>query len=69
MQTLKFDEFIRSLKQNRDTTHSLLLGAGASVESGIPSASDCIWEWKHEIFTSLNPTSANTFNNIKVDNV
>ena len=24
MQTLKFDEFIRSLKQNRDTTHSLL---------------------------------------------
>lgn len=42
MQTLKFDEFIRSLKQNKDTTHSLLLGAGSSVESGIPSASDCI---------------------------
>lgn len=69
MQTLKFDEFIRSLKQNKDTTHSLLLGAGASVESGIPTASDCIWDWKHEIFTSQNPTSARAFNNIKVDNV
>lgn len=68
MQTLKFDEFIRSLKQNKDTTHSLLLGAGASVESGIPSASDCIWDWKHEIFTSQNPTAV-AFKNIKVDNV
>ena len=69
MQTLKFDEFIRSLKQNKDTTHSLLLGAGSSVESGIPSASDCIWDWKHEIFTSQNPSLADSFKNIKIDNV
>jgi len=69
MQTLKFDEFIRSIKQNKDTTHSLLLGAGASVESGIQSASDCIWDWKHEIFTSQNPTSAYFFKNVKLDNV
>ena len=34
MQTLKFDEFIRSLKQNRDTTHSLLLGAGGKILQG-----------------------------------
>lgn len=69
MQTLKFDEFIRSLKQNKDTTHSLLLGAGASVESGIPSAYECIWDWKHEIFISQNPSSADSFKNVKVDNV
>lgn len=69
MQTLKFDEFIRSLKQNKDTTHSLLLGAGASVESGIPSAFECIWDWKHEIFISQNPTAADSFKNVKVDNV
>ena len=67
--TLKFDEFIRSLKQNKDTTHSLLLGAGASGESGIPSASDCIWDWKHEIFISQNSTLVDSFKNIKVDNV
>jgi hypothetical protein len=69
MQTLKFDEFIRSLKQNKDTTHSFLLGAGASVESGIPSASDCIWDWKHEIFLSQNRSLIDSFKNIKLDNV
>ena len=52
MLTLKFDEFLRSLKQNKDMPHSLLLGAGASVESGIPSAADCIWDWKRDIFIS-----------------
>ena len=40
MQTLQMDEFLRSLKQNIDTPHSVLLGAGASVESGIQSAAD-----------------------------
>ena len=33
MQTLQMDEFLRSLKQNIETPHALLLGAGASVES------------------------------------
>lgn len=46
MNRLKFDEFMRSLKQNIDTPHSLLLGAGASIESGVQSAADCIWDWK-----------------------
>jgi len=38
MQTLKFDEFLRSLKQNIDTPRPLLLDAGASIESRVPSA-------------------------------
>lgn len=69
MQTLRFDEFLRSLKQNKDTPHSLLLGAGASVESGIPSASDCVWDWKREIFLSQNPGLVEVYSNIKIDNV
>lgn len=36
---LEFDEFVRSIKQNMDTKFSMFLGAGASVESGIPSIS------------------------------
>lgn len=69
MQTLQMDEFLRSLKQNIDTPHSLLLGAGASVESGIQSAVDCIWEWKKEIFISQNPGMVGTYDNSKQDNV
>lgn len=69
MQTLQMDEFLRSLKQNIDTPHSVLLGAGASVESGIQSAADCIWEWKKEIFLSRNPGMIGTYGNPKQDNV
>lgn len=69
MQTLTFDELLRSFKENKDTPHSLLLGAGASIESGVRSASDCIWEWKREIFLSLNPTFVDTYSNIKADSV
>lgn len=66
---LEFDEFIRSIKQNIDTKYSFLLGAGASVESGIPCASECIWEWKRDIFISQNPTLAEMHNNIKSQNI
>lgn len=69
MQILTFDEFMRSLKQNKDTPHALLLGAGASVESDIPSATDCVWDWKREIFISQNSALVEVYNNIKVDNV
>lgn len=69
MEILSFDEFLRSLKQNIDTPHSLLLGAGASVESGVSSASDCIWEWKLEIFLSQNPNLVDVYNSIKLENV
>jgi hypothetical protein len=69
MLTLNFDEFLRSLKMNMDSPHSLLLGAGASIESGIPSAVDCIWDWKREIFLSQNMALIEAYNNIKVDSV
>jgi hypothetical protein len=57
------------MKQNMDTPHILLLGAGASVESGIPSAIDCIWDWKKEIFLSQNSALIETYNNVKLDSV
>ena len=69
MKVLKIDEFLRSLKQNINTPHSLLLGAGASIESGVQSADDCIWDWKKEIFLSQNPTLIEHYSNTKAENV
>ena len=62
---LTLEQFIRSVKQNKGVAHSMLLGAGASIESGIPSANDCIWEWKRDIYTSHNPQYLEKYNNSK----
>ena len=52
---LDFDAFVRSFVQNRDTSFAFLLGAGASITSGIPSADDCIWDWKRFIVLPSHP--------------
>lgn len=69
MNKLTFDEFLRSIKQNKDITLSFFLGAGASVESGIQTASDCIWDWKREIYVSQNPYDARACTNTKIESV
>ena len=53
---LTVDAFVRSIAVNRGRPVCLLLGAGASISSGMPSAQRCIWEWKQDIFITNNPT-------------
>jgi hypothetical protein len=48
--TLQYDQFIRSIEISRNEIFTFFLGAGASINSGVPSASDCIWKWKQTIF-------------------
>lgn len=50
------DALVRALVVDPGRSVSLLLGAGASISSGMPSAERCIWEWKREIFVTNNPT-------------
>jgi hypothetical protein len=52
---LPYDAFLRTMKENTDINHSMLLGAGASITSHVQSANDCIWEWKRNIFVTKNP--------------
>jgi hypothetical protein len=66
---LGYDAFLRSFKRNTDVPHSVLLGAGASISSGIQSAYDCIWEWKKDIYLSQNPNASDFYKNIKTDAV
>ncbi len=66
---LDYDAFLRSFKRNVDVPHSFLLGAGASISSGIQSAYDCIWEWKKDIYLSKNINSAEFYKNYKNESV
>jgi hypothetical protein len=66
---LPYDAFLRSVKQNIDNEHVFLLGAGASISSGVKPAEDCIWEWKKDIFVSKNPNLANQYKEYKAEAV
>lgn len=66
---LDYDAFLRSFKRNIDVPHSILLGAGASITSGIQSAYDCIWEWKKDIYLSKNINASDYYKNYKDDSV
>jgi hypothetical protein len=52
---LPLDALVRSVGVSKGTSQVFLLGAGASITSGVPSADRCIWEWKRDIFLSNNP--------------
>ncbi|WP_430935659.1 SIR2 family protein [Saccharicrinis sp. 156] len=63
MNKLQFDEFLRAINISKNDTYSLLLGAGCSITSDIPSAEDCIWEWKKSIYKSNNSTASDWIEN------
>src|SRR6266542_994458 len=66
---LSYDAFLRVLKENTDVAHAILLGAGASITSGVQSATDCIWEWKRNIFITKNPALSKQYSNYKSETV
>ena len=49
--------------------HAVFLGAGASISSGIPSATMCIWEWKRNIFLTNNPGLEKQFSELTLRSV
>jgi hypothetical protein len=62
---LKYDEFLRSVSISKDSSYSMLIGAGCSINSDIQSAYDCIWEWKKIIYKSNNSNTQNWIENYK----
>jgi hypothetical protein len=66
---LSLDALVRSIGVRRTTPHSLFLGAGASVSSGIPSAQACIWEWKRNLFLTNNPGLEELFAELSLPSV
>ena len=67
--SLALDAFVRAVGVNRGVPHALFLGAGASISSGIPSASRCIWNWKRDIFLTNNPGMEQQFRELSLRSV
>ena len=66
---LELDAFVRAIGVNRHSRHSLFLGAGASITSGVPSAEMSIWEWKRNIFVTSNPGVEKQVSELSLDSV
>lgn len=67
--TLPLDAFIRAVGVDCQAPHAVFLGAGASISSGIPSASLCIWEWKRNIFLTNNPGVERQFSELTLRSI
>ena len=54
---MPFDQesLIRSIAVAGPKKYMLFFGAGTSASSGIPTAGQCVWRWKHEIYLSKHP--------------
>lgn len=66
---LPLDAFIRSVEIRKAKSHSLFIGAGASISSGLPSADTCIWEWKRDLFLTSNPGIEEQFSELSLPTV
>lgn len=62
---LQFDEFLRSVSISKYDTYAILVGAGCSISSGVPSANNCIWDWKKIIYKTNNSISQDWIENHK----
>lgn len=69
MHTLSIDAMVRSIGMSRDQPLLVFLGAGASMSSGMPSATQCIWEWKRSIFLTNNPGLERQFDELSLPSV
>ena len=62
---LSMDEYIRSLDNIPSGTLSLFLGAGTSIQSGVPAANDMIWEFKRKLYCSNNKVSEECYKDLQ----
>lgn len=66
---LSIDAMVRSIGMSQDQPLLVFLGAGASMSSGMPSATQCIWEWKRSIFLTNNPGLERQFDELSLPSV
>ena len=59
------DEYIRTIENIQDGVLSVFLGAGASIQSGVPSAGDMVWEFKRKLYCTANKISEEYYKDLQ----
>ena len=65
MKTFSMNEYFRIVKSFDKKNISVFLGAGASVQSQIPSAKDLVWQFKRTLYCNENNMSEQYFKDIQ----
>lgn len=65
MKIFSMKEYIRMMKSFDRENISVFLGAGASVQSQIPSAKDLVWQFKRTLYCNENNMSEQYFKDIQ----
>ena len=65
MKRLSMKEYFRTMKSFDKHNISVFLGAGASVQSQIPSAKDLVWQFKRTLYCNENNISEQYFKDIQ----
>lgn len=62
---LSMEEYMRAIDNIAIGELGLFLGAGASIQSGVPSASDMIWEFKRKLYCTNNNISEEYYKDLQ----
>ena len=65
MKHLSMEEYIRTIENIPEGTISLFLGAGASIQSCVPSAGDMVWEFKRKLYCTANKISEEYYKDLQ----
>lgn len=62
---IKMSDYIRSFAVKNNGTMSIFLGSGSSVQAGIPTGQNLIWEFKREIYCTENSIHKETLKDLQ----
>jgi len=64
VKNINLSDFLRSFKVAENGNYCILMGAGTSIQAGIPTGNNLIWEFKKEIYCSETNTHPERFKDL-----
>ena len=66
MSMISQEQLIRNFKVMNNGEVDFFLGAGASIQSGIPTGGDLIWKFKRELYCSENELATESYKDLRL---